>query len=892
MRILKKVLLYTTIIAVSVLAILVVFGFIFQARIVKQVITEVNKTLNSEIKVQELEFSLISNFPYASVIFNDVTGFESKEFSNTPDSLFHFQTLSLAFNVLDVIQDKFILESISVSNGFVNLEIDKHGVENFMIVKSDTTSSDNVFLSLKEVIFTDCTIAFRDFRNQDAYNFYFPNLVANGTFSSTEITTSLYGETKVNKLILDNTPYLSNEYGKVDVGIEIDLENDIFQISRGFVTLRDKYDFDVKGKSHLGKYKYTFKASKLDLRQAETLIPKKHTDFINTFEINGIANLEIVLAKEKNAENPTIKGDFDLWSGDFINKNSRESVKIPKAIGRFDMGKLATPKTTQIWVEKFELETREGNVTGKLAISNLKHPWFKLEAQGKNDLFELSKLFDFGDEFEMSGIAKFDINLTGVIREIDSVTANDLKGFKGNAKIELGNVNLQVKNVPSITNVNTSIILNQDILVLENFEGMVAGSKTKGIVQAKNWLFYVIDHSKRLEITTDLTTDKIETQKWISNSGEEKGEFSFPDNIIVNGHLKAAEVFHNETYLQDFNANISYNPYQLKLKNTRFTAFNGLFYADLTMSQSESIIGYKIDFSTQNVDVQNFLETYNSFGQTAVTGKHLRGDLDCNFKLSFSSDRKFEIDNSSILLNGGFVILNGEMIENKLLIQIPSQIESHKIIALFVNLDAFEERLHHIKFDTISNQLSIKNSVLTIPQMHISSSAINIEVSGTHSFSNELDYYLSFNLKEVLASKKKLNSEYGYITDDGLGNRMMFLHLYTKRGEVKVDLDKEGSKKYRHSKSLEDKNETKSILKEEFGFFKNDSTVQEIEPKIEFDYEIDLGEFEDDSTSADTKTDSLGLAKDSTNIKKKKKKKTKKEEEEEFEEFDFEDDDY
>ena len=888
MRIIKQVLLYTTIIAVSLLAILVVFGFIFQDKIVSSVISEINKSLNSEIKVQEFDFSLISDFPNASVNMNEVTGFESSNFSASPDSLFHFKTLSLSFNVLDVIQGNYILHSISVNEGFANLEIDKNGIENFLIVEPDTSSKGNFFLNLEQVNLKDCTVGFRDFRGNDQYEFYFPYMEATGVFTSSLISNTLNGKTRVNKLILDKMPYLTNENASVDIGIVIDLANQTFEIERGFITLREKYDFDVKGKSVVGRYQYTFKATELDLRQAETLIPKKHIAFINAYEVNGTANVFLDLSKKDKDKRPTIKGAFDVWSGDITNKETKESIKIHKAKGRYDLGKSARPVTTQIWVDKFELDTPEGHAMGKIAISNLKHPWYKIEAIGLVDLLEMSNFYSFSKNFSMWGSADFDIRMTGSIQDLTEVIKQDVGTIQGAAKINLRDVGFAIENMPSIDSVTTHIVFNQNDAVIENFDGLIAGSPTVGTFKVSHWLDFLMDENQTIRIEGELNTQKIETSKWVSNSNT-SSEFSFPKNIQFRGHVFAREFIHKETNLANLSSTVSLSSTQLQLTNTSFNAFSGDLKLDLKMIEHSNKMEFSIKLFTQNVDVQKLLSTYHDFGQKMVTQEHLRGRLTSSWEMNFFSDKKMNVSNESILLEGDLMLLEGEMIENQFLTQIPAQIESNKIVALFVNLDAFEKRLHHIKFDTISNHLSIKNSVLTIPKMHISSTALQIDVAGTHSFSNKVDYYLSFSLTEVLTRDKKVTTDYGYIEDDNRGNRMMFLHLYTKNGEIQVDLDKEGARKHRQSRSKREAQETKSILKEEFGFFKNDSTVTTATKEPTFDYEIDLGEFAEDTVPL---IDTTTVIKDSTKIKKTKKKKSKKEKEEEFEEFDFDDDDY
>ena len=53
--------------------------------------------------------------------------------------------------------------------------------------------------------------------------------------------------------------------------------------------------------------------------------------------------------------------------------------------------------------------------------------------------------------------------------------------------------------------------------------------------------------------------------------------------------------------------------------------------------------------------------------------------------------------------------------------------------------------------------------------MDISSSAMDISCSGSHSFDNNIDYSLGFKVRDVLC--KNDHTEFGRVEDDGLSNR-------------------------------------------------------------------------------------------------------------------------
>jgi hypothetical protein len=181
--------------------------------------------------------------------------------------------------------------------------------------------------------------------------------------------------------------------------------------------------------------------------------------------------------------------------------------------------------------------------------------------------------------------------------------------------------------------------------------------------------------------------------------------------------------------------------------------------------------------------------------------------------------------------------------------------------------------------------------VVRIPRMVIKSSALNIAVQGTHTFDNEMDYYMNFDLNSVLGKKEPIKDAYGFIEDDEKGNRNMYVHVYTKKGKMVVDVDKFGSKKLINVNDSEEMNVAKSLLKEEFGLFKNDTTVVIPEKEEVFEYDIDLGEFSD-STIQKIDSTLLDTIKSDTGVFRKILKKKKKKKKDNFEEWNVEEEDF
>ena len=137
--------------------------------------------------------------------------------------------------------------------------------------------------------------------------------------------------------------------------------------------------------------------------------------------------------------------------------------------------------------------------------------------------------------------------------------------------------------------------------------------------------------------------------------------------------------------------------------------------------------------------------------------------------------------------------------------------------------------LNDVKFATLHNQIEIKNRTIYIPAMEIKSSAINIVASGEHTFDNVINYRLKLLLSDVMAQKAKRakpeNEEFGVVEDDGLGRTTLYVLITGTVDNPVYKYDAKGVKAKIAVGFVKEKQNLKSILNDEFGWFKKDTSV-------------------------------------------------------------------
>jgi hypothetical protein len=99
---------------------------------------------------------------------------------------------------------------------------------------------------------------------------------------------------------------------------------------------------------------------------------------------------------------------------------------------------------------------------------------------------------------------------------------------------------------------------------------------------------------------------------------------------------------------------------------------------------------------------------------------------------------------------------------------------------------------------------------------------MDISAKGRHTFDNQIDYAIGFNLRDLLVKKDQEWTE----KDDGLG-KSMYISMKGTVDQPVFEVDRELAKQMRKEAMEAEKSNVKALLKEELGLFKKDETVGE-----------------------------------------------------------------
>jgi hypothetical protein len=201
-------------------------------------------------------------------------------------------------------------------------------------------------------------------------------------------------------------------------------------------------------------------------------------------------------------------------------------------------------------------------------------------------------------------------------------------------------------------------------------------------------------------------------------------DFEFPDLAL---HLDIQKLNYHKYLLNHFKTDLrTETNHMLHVDKLQFDAAGGHFDISGYLSgKDKKHIYFNPNIKIKNLDLDKFMVKFDNFGQDYLVSDNLHGKFSGTItgKIHLHADLVPKIDDSEIIID--MTVLNGKL-ENY-----------GPILAMS---EYFQDKnLSKVKFDTLSNKLTLKKSVLDIPKMTINSTLGFMEITGKQKIDGNMD---------------------------------------------------------------------------------------------------------------------------------------------------------
>jgi hypothetical protein len=778
---------------------------------------EINKQLKSEISTGRIDLNLLEDFPRVSITFNQVLITDPIQKDSI---LFKSKNLYLGFNFYDVLQKKYLLQSLIADSAIINVYINDKGLANYDIFKSEVPSKSkpsSFKFELNLLKLKNSYLSFRQENPNQFYSVFFKETSLSGNFSDKEFELKTYAEAFVKSINLSGLELIHQKTLVLDLNFLARPSDGLYTIKEAKVKL-SMLNLLLSGNIQQAKtftdFNLNFKGDKIKIQDLISLFPFQFPESMNDLKSEGSVYFTgNYLGKESRYSKPKLNLDFGVENGSLI--NSASGIKLSNIYfkGNFINGK-DEQQLGNLKIEGLKAQLGQESLEGAIDIELSKNSKLNAKLKGGFDLTDFQKLVQLSYIKSINGMAKFNLFLNaeqvnGVWNWMNSKNTVEMK-MKGN-EIVLNDF------TKSIQNYNIGFVLKDENIQISNLELKIGKTDLKGIGYLPGLLSD--NKSKVLEIDIKSESNYLDAQDLMiyepSNSNTESTQSSSKEILI---HLKAnAESFKYQDLIgKSFKADLEIKNGSINIIDLKLNAWGGLVQTNGKFDFSGKNFILEAEPKLQNVKVKQLLKEFNDFGQDAIKSEHIDGTLSCNSKVLMVWDEKFNFLKPKFKAVAELNMKNGQLINYQPLFA----------LSKFIDIND----LKNLKFNEMSNTLEIVNEKMIIPEMDIKTNAISLSISGTHTFENYLDYHLKITLSELLNKKRKVTeNEFGeesdapgkvnlFLSIKGPANNLKF--VYDKkavRAKIAADLKKEGAT-------------IKEIIKSEIGFTK-DTTIKQSNKK-------------------------------------------------------------
>jgi uncharacterized protein involved in outer membrane biogenesis len=836
------------------IAIVLVLGMItayllakrFEEPVRNYIVKQVNTRLKAPVHVADINFSFLERFPSASLVMDDVWAEESIIKMGQPDTLFFFQKVYLNLDVFALFKGSYKINEIEVRRGFARLLIDEEGYDNYHIWQS-TTDTTGFLLELDKVHLEDTRISFQNTLRHQWYDITADDLYFKGSFSEDNYTMAVFGDGIVHDLQIKGTSYLLDRRVHVETDLDIVAPDDRYAFRKGELTIDGQLDFSIAGVWVDENVDLRIQGKELDIIRTLSLIPIESRTVFDRFQSTGEFTFDCTLKGAfSRTSNPLLSASFSFKDARVSPRDAGWSLTGLVGKGRLTNGAQRNFQTTLI-----ELDTLTGALNGDAfalagSFENFDRPHLQGHVKVETDLEGIQELAQFEGIEAMSGSVNIDASLSATLEDPSNPKPEEFLNSEAIGSILLREAKLVRKGDDRTYEVDRAVFaLDDNDLKIVSYQGHVNNCAVGLSGVAEGFLGYLFTNEGVLDVRGSVEAGDVNLNELFASSTDEGSGVvvAFPTRSSWSLDIEADAFAMDRFVAREISGKLIMNAFKVEASGLRFQSQEGSVNGSIGIYRfSRDQLGIRSDFQLEGIDIQQLFYSFKDFDQSFIPGSVLSGRLDAEVDFQAFCDSLLKIDTRSILSTADVRITDGAITGFQPLIDVASAIEEKKMLRLFIQTDELRKRLEDVRFATLENELTIRNGQLTIPQMIIQSTALNLNVSGTHSFENDIDYALDFALSDVLTLKERKGEYNAFVQEDEEGKTRVFLRIHGTTESFEVDLERTDIKRQVKEEIRTEKETVKGILKEEFGVFSKETDLEvkpikeEVNPVgIEFD---------------------------------------------------------
>jgi len=729
---------------------LIATPFFLKGKIADIIKNKVNNNINATFNFSDADLSLFRSFPNATVTLSDITLINKAPFEG--DTLFASNKVTLDMSIKELFKDAsepIAIKSLILDGPLLNVIVDKEEKANYDIAINDgsspvdTASTDSGFsLSMESYGINNATINYNDLSSGMFFAISEMNHKGKGDLSleNSELDTETSGLVSFE---MDSTKYLNKNPVQLKALIGVDLKENKYSFLKNEAMVNQLalvFDGFVKLNEDNQEVNISFKTVSSDFKNFLAVIPAAYSKNIEQVSTSGnftVAGEFKGIVDEDHI--PQFKIDINSDNASFKYPDLPKSVRnvfIDTEISNntgivedtyVDIRRLSF----MIDEDKFNMVAKISELMGNTKVS--------AKIDGKMNLANISKAYPVPADLNLKGILNADISTAF---DMASIEKKKYENTKTNGTLNLKDFEYKSDEFPNpIILKNTSVTFNPTTVTLNKLEGATGKTDFDASGTINNLLGFMFNNENvegnfNLRSNTFAINDFMVAETATENlgGGKEAPTKSSEEKIKIPSFLDctinatANTVIYDNLTLKDVKGTLQIKDEKAILTNMTSSIFDGKLALNGEVSTKEATPTFAMKLGMASFKIAETFEALEMFRTLAPIAKILQGTLNSDVQISGSLKDDFTPNLNTISGNILAELLTNQIDANSapLISQLDSKLS-------FLNLEK-------LNLKDLKTALTFEDGVVKVKPFTIKYQDFAINVAGSHTFDQKLNY--------------------------------------------------------------------------------------------------------------------------------------------------------
>lgn len=794
--------------------------FLFKDRIINQFIREANKNLSTKVKIEETDISWFERFPNLSIVLTNVYVEDSHE-GIYP--LLTAKTVSFQLKVAEALAGNIIIHGLQITGSETNLKINAEGVNNHTIttgVQGDT--SDGVRFALKNVRLADTRVNYVDLRSNEEYRFYSEQLRATidadqdvyGILAEGTVTTEKIRVRQI-ELFAGKTFHIESDLLYEDHLRKLTINPSTLKLRSSEFLVEGEYEWKDKTLVDLRA-----EGKNTDIQTLLSLMPESVARNFEKYRSKGdmrfTANLKGAVER---GNSPALSVSFGFQEATIYHPEYKSRIEHANLEGSFASPHVADPARAVLVLKNINGRLNGKSFLANLAVHDFSDPEVQLDFKGELDAASLADLYPVKELNGVSGGLVADMTFRGRLSWLKKRTTARQASAEGTIELRALNFAYGKARTP-IRDINGSLQFNNNDLALSNVRARVGHSDFLVNGFLKNAITFLLFDNQPIGIEADLKSRFLDLNELFAmgfatgeGSGPSEYEFKISPDINLRFNCDIGSLRYKKFHASNIVGDLQVNHQTAVSRNIRLESMGGTIAVSGKVSaRNPKMIGVSSTAKLGGIHLDSVFYVFENFNQNFIRDTHLKGQAYADVDLRMVLNPALRLFSETLVSDIGLVIRNGEL----------NNFEPIKKLDKYLD----DESLDKVRFSDLRNEIHIEQKKIYIPKMEVLTNVTNMQISGTHTLDQQIDYRVVTPLRSY--RKINLGEARTAIEDNGRGQSKLFLKIAGTTDNYRVVYDAESVRK----KISEDLKNEVTELRE---IFKNKGAPPEKELELEKD---------------------------------------------------------